>query len=241
MSPPFYEIVLLLACGFVAAVVSGSAGFGGALLLLPLLTHSVGVAAAVPLLTLAQLVGNLSRVAFGYREIRWTPLLLFLMTALPASALGAFWFAHLPNGLVVRALGVAILLFVALRLVGVMLKPSRRVLLVGGAVVGLLSGLVGSAGLLGAAIFLSLGLPPVAYVATEAMTAVAMHLVKWMVYRAELDLGPDFWPLAAAMSAAMIAGSWVGRGLIEQLPVERFRLLVAGLLAITALQMIVTG
>lgn len=54
--------LLLLTSAFVAAAISGSAGFGGALLLLPLLTHIVAVSGAVPLLTIAQLVGNISRV-----------------------------------------------------------------------------------------------------------------------------------------------------------------------------------
>lgn len=213
----------------------------GALLLLPLLTHVVGVSAAVPLLTIAQLVGNLSRVAFGVRDIRWRPVLLFLGTALPAAALGAWWFAALPKALMVRGKGIAILIFVVLKLRGLTFTPSPTLLLIGGAVVGLLSGLVGSAGLLGAAIFLSLNLPPVAYVASEATTAVAMHLVKWIVYDAAIDLGTDFWPLAAAMSVAMIAGTWAGKRVIERLPLVKFRLLVAGLLAVTAVQMIVTG
>jgi hypothetical protein len=231
----------LIVGAFVAAVVSGSAGFGGALLLLPLLNRMVGVTEAVPLLTIAQLVGNLSRMGFGLRQIRWRPVLLFLAPALPASALGAYWFSALPKGLMVRGLGIAILLFVALKLFGLTLKPSRHMLMVGGVVVGLLSGLVGSAGLLGAAIFLTLDLPPVAYVASEATTAVAMHLVKSLVYGSALDLGTRFWPLAAAMSAAMIAGSWAGKHAIERLPAKRFRILVACLLAATATQMIVTG
>lgn len=235
------EYALLLAGAFVAAATSGSAGFGGALLLLPLLTHVVGINAAVPLLTIAQLVGNLSRVAFGVRDIRWRPVLLFLGTALPAAALGAWWFAALPKALMVRGMGVAILIFVVLKLRGLTFTPSPKLLLLGGAMVGLLSGLVGSAGLLGAAIFLSLNLPPVAYVASEATTAVAMHLVKWIVYDAAIDRGTDFWPLAAAMSVAMIAGTWAGKRVIERLPVAKFRLLVAGLLAVTAVQMIVTG
>lgn len=232
---------LLLLGAFVAAFVSGSAGFGGALLLLPLLTHTVGASSAVPLLTIAQLVGNLSRVWFGFGQIRWRPVLLFLAPALPMAALGAYWFSALPKEWMVRSLGVAILIFVGLKLLGMTLKPSRRLLLIGGGIVGLLSGLVGSAGLLGAAIFLALNLPPVAYVASEATTAVAMHLVKWVVYESALDLGTGFWPLAAGMSAAMVAGTWVGKRVIERLPAERFRLLVAGLLAITAVQMIVTG
>jgi uncharacterized membrane protein YfcA len=102
-----------LAGAFAAAAISGSAGFGGAPLLLPLLTHVVGLNAAVPLLTIAQLVGNLSRVAFGFRDIRWRRVLLFLSAALPAAALGAWWFAALPKALMVRGMGVAILTFVA--------------------------------------------------------------------------------------------------------------------------------
>ncbi|AXJ96457.1 MULTISPECIES: sulfite exporter TauE/SafE family protein [unclassified Sphingomonas] len=235
------EYALLFAGAFVAAAISGSAGFAGALRLLPLFTHIVGVNAAVPLLTIAQLVGNLSRAAFGIRDIRWRPVLLFLSAALPAAALGAWWFAELPKALMVRGMGVAILIFVALKLRGLTFAPSPRLLIIGGAVVGLLSGLVGSAGLLGAAIFLSLNLPPVAYVASEATTAVAMHLVKWIVYDAAIDLGSGFWPSAVAMSIAMIAGTWAGKRIIERLPLAQFRMLVAGLLVVTAAQMIVTG
>lgn len=235
------EYALLLVGAFVAAAISGSAGFGGALLLLPLLTRIVGISAAVPLLTIAQLVGNLSRVAFGVRDIRWRPVLLFLSSALPAAALGAWWFAALPKGMMVRGMGVAILIFVALRLRGLTFTASPRLLVIGGAVVGLLSGLVGSAGLLGAAIFLTLDLPPLAYVASEATTAIAMHVVKLVVYGSAIELGSGFLPLAAAMSAAMVAGTWAGRRVIERLPLPRFRLLVAGLLAVTAVQMILTG
>jgi uncharacterized membrane protein YfcA len=235
------EYGLLLIGAFVAAIISGSAGFGGALLLLPLLTRMVGVSSAVPLLTVAQLVGNLSRVWFGFKHIRWQPVTLFLAPAIPAAALGAYWFAELPKALAVRALGVVILAFVAMKLFGMTFKASRRLLFFGGAFVGLLSGLVGSAGLLGAAIFLSLNLPPVAYVASEATTAVVIHLVKWVVYESAIELGPKFWPLAACMSVAMIAGTWVGKQVIEKLPAEKFRILVACLLAATAIQMIVTG
>jgi uncharacterized membrane protein YfcA len=76
--------LILLAGAFLAAALSGAAGFGGALLLLPLLTRTVGVAEAVPLLTIAQLVGNLARVGFGYRSIAWRPVLIFLAFALLA-------------------------------------------------------------------------------------------------------------------------------------------------------------
>lgn len=236
------DYLILVTGAFVAAAVSGSAGFGGALLLLPLLNRVVGVTEAVPLLTIVQIIGNGSRAAMGFRHIRWRPVLTFLSAAVPLSMIGALSFASLPTGILTRLVGGAILLFVILKAVGMVeFKPSRRVLVIGGGVTGLLSGLVGSAGPLGAAVFLSLGLPPLAYVASDAIAAIVMHGAKAAVYGATIDLGPAFWPLALAMGLAMIAGTWAGRLLIKRLPVERFRQMVMILLALIALQMIVTG
>lgn len=150
------ELLILFVAAFAAAV-SGVAGFGGALLLLPLLVTNVGVTHAVPLLTIAQLIGNLSRAGFGFSQIHWKAVMLFLLGAIPLSVLGALSFTQLPKDLVTRAIGAAILIFVALKYFNVLkLKGSSLLLVTGGGVVGFLSGLVGRAGPLGAAIFLSL-------------------------------------------------------------------------------------
>lgn len=102
-------------------------------------------------------------------------------------------------------------------------KPSRRVLVIGGSVTGLVSGVVDSTGPLGAAVFLSLGLPPLAYVISDAVLSIAMHVDKTVVSGATINLGPSFCPSAIAMGLAMIAGTWMGRLLIKHLPVARFR------------------
>lgn len=236
------EYALLVVGAFLAAAVSGSAGFGGALLLLPLLNKVVGVTEAVPLLTVVQIIGNASRAAMGYRRIHWQPVLLFLSTAVPFSVLGALSFASLPADIVTRAVGAAILLFVVLKATGMIeFKPSRRVMLIGGGVTGFLSGLVGSAGPLGAALFLSLGLPPLAYVASDAVASIAMHVAKSVVYGITLELGPDFWPLAIVMGMGMITGTWAGRALIKRMPADRFRQVVMVLLAVIAAEMIIVG
>ena len=46
-----FDYFLLFIGAFVASAISGAAGFGGALLLLPLLTRTVGAELAVPLPT----------------------------------------------------------------------------------------------------------------------------------------------------------------------------------------------
>ena len=60
--------VILILVGLVAGLLSGSVGFGGGMVLLPVITYFYGVEVAVPVSTIAQLVSNLSRVGMG-----WTP------------------------------------------------------------------------------------------------------------------------------------------------------------------------
>lgn len=234
--------VLLLVGGWLAATISGAAGFGGALLLLPALSHTVGPKAAIPILTLAQLAGNLSRAAFGWRDIRWRPAFRFCLGAIPASVVGARLFVALPPTLILRAVGVFLLAVVALRHT----RLGRRtvpewVLVPGGGLVGFLSAIVGSAGTLGAILFLGLNLPAGAYVASEAVTATAMHLTKTLVYGRYSLLTPTTWELGLALSAAMVLGSWTGRKFVERLPKEWFSLLVEGLLVVAAVVLIVFG
>lgn len=228
----------LIFAAWLAATVSGAAGFGGALILLPMLTHVAGAKEAIPILTLAQLMGNLSRAGFGFHDIRWRPVVLFCAGAVPASALGAWLFVSLPSAVVMRFLGAFLLGMVAFRRSRWGKAPiAEGVLAPAGAGVGLLSALAGSAGPLGAALFLGLHLPPAAYVASEAVTATAMHVTKAVVYSRFTLLNPRDAALGVLLGSAMVLGSWMGRRIIEQLSRAWFSRLVELLLVVSGLFM----
>lgn len=233
---------ILIAASFAAAFVSGAAGFGGALLLLPIVTACTGAELAVPVLTIAQLIGNLSRMAFGFREIDWRSAGLFSITALPLAALGAFGFAVLPKGIVTRCIGAALILLVlAKALKKLKLKNEKRTMLIGGAVTGLVSGLAGSGGPIGAAAFLTLGLPPVAYIASEAATATAMHLLKTVVYSKFVGIDITALLTGLAMGAAMLAGTFAANRIIRGMEKGKFQKYVALLLCVVGAYMLLFG
>ncbi len=236
------DLLLLFIGSLFAAAISGAAGFGGALLLLPILTKTVGASMAVPILTIAQLIGNLSRVYFGYKQIKWKPVFLFIASAIPMTIIGACSFIIVPKDLISRLIGFAIVLFVVLKYFKLLkFKVSTKLMVIGGGVVGLLSGLVGSAGAIGAAVFLSLNLPPISYVASEAVTAVSMHIIKTVIYQKYLGIGLKELGTGLFMGVAMIAGTWVGKKIIERMLQEKFSIFVGILLLITGLQMLVMG
>ena len=236
------ELSILLAGSFLAALVSGAAGFGGSLLLLPVAIACVGARTAVPVLTVAQLMGNIARMTTGWRQIRWREVGLFSLTSLPLAALGAFGFTLLPADLVSRCVGAALILLVVWKLaLKKDLPGGTGTLLAGGALTGGLSGLCGSGGPIGAAVFLSLDLPPVAYIASEAATAAAMHLLKIAVYSKLAALDGRSLLTGLAMGGCMILGTYTARHFIRNMEKGRFRRYVAVLLCAVGIYMLLTG
>lgn len=158
------------------------------------------------------------------------------------SIAGSYCFVALPKSVLTRAIGVVIIVCVTLKWRGLLeFEMTSRRLAAAGAVVGFLSGLVGSAGPFGAAAFLSLNLAPVSYIAAEATTAVAMHASKMLVYEHFISFDATAWKLAGILSVGMVLGSWLGKKTVERLSVEKFRTVVGCLLIALALQMLVAG
>jgi uncharacterized protein len=236
--PDVLSWLALFIGGWLAAMVSGVAGFGGALLLLPALASILGTKAAVPVLTIAQLLGNTSRAGFGWHQIRWRPVAWFVGGAVPASLLGGVAFVAISQAVANAGIAIVLVGVVAARRFGFAKLPLRGwTLLLGGAATGFLSAVVGSAGPLGAAMFLGLGLPPVSYVASEAVTAVAIHLTKTAIYGRFALIGSTELLAGVFIGAAMVLGSWTGRRIVDRLPRRTFALVVEVLLLASAAQL----
>ncbi|MEA1787713.1 sulfite exporter TauE/SafE family protein [Arenibacter sp. GZD96] len=236
------ELIILFAISFLAATISGAAGFGGALVLLPILTSIVGIKAAVPILTIGQIFGNASRVWFGRHELKWKPIIFFLLTAIPLTILGSYLFTDIDSNKIKIGIGVFLILLVIYRRTKIKkIALGDKGMLLGGGLTGFLSGLAGSAGPLGAAFFLGLNLTATVYIASEAFTALTMHLTKTIVYNKYSLIGQTELYYGLFIGVAMILGSWTGKKIIEKLNREKFILLVEILLIISGLQLIWTA
>jgi hypothetical protein len=233
------EWILLIVTSWIASTISGVAGFGGSLLILPLFSHIVGAKRAIPILTIAWLMGNLSRAAFGYRDIRWKPVGYFSLGAIPAAIIGSRLFVELPTELIMKGIGIFLLAVVLVRQTKWNQAIPPNWLIPVGAVVGFLSAVIGSAGPLGAAAFLSLNLPPTAYVASEAVTAVVMHLAKSAIYGQYDLMTPQDVGVGLMLGLAMVVGSWTSRRLLTQLSSRWFGRVVEGLMVVAAISLLV--
>ena len=229
--------LILLVTAWLAATISGAAGFGGSLIILPVFSHVIGVKTAIPILTVAWLMGNFSRAALGWKEIRWHPVVYFCIGAVPAAILGAKTFVELPAAMIMKAVGIFLLFIVLLRRLKIRYTASEHWFIPWGVLVGFLSAILGSAGPIGAAAFLSLNLAPTAYVASEAVSAVAMHLTKTIVYGQYALMTYENLKAGILLGGAMMLGSWTARKFIHKLSNDKFNIFVDTLMVVAAISL----
>jgi uncharacterized membrane protein YfcA len=234
-----------------ASVVSGTAGFGGAILLLPALTALFGIGKSLPLLAFAQLIGNASRAAFGFRQIHWQAVWRFSLGATPLAIVATGLLLSMPVSsarratagivLVVTLLEIAIVFSLLPRFLDRLKPPAiAGVWLTGaGALVGFISALAGSTGPLPNAIFLRLQLIPAAYVATDAAAMGILHATKLASFGLDANWRLPEWQLCTLIAVAMVTGTWIGRRVLGRVEEVRYRRLVAVWMLFVALSMFV--
>jgi uncharacterized membrane protein YfcA len=216
--------LLLAGAAFAASTLAAVAGFGGAAVLLPALVAAFGVREAIPILTVAQLIGNGSRVWLNRRAVAVPVVGWFALGAVPLALAGGLLFATAPLAALERLVGAVLLLTVAWRHVpgAPVWHPSLRAFAGIGAVFSLLSALVGSVGPLMAPAFLAYGLVKGAYIGTEACATVVMHVTKLAAYQGTAVLTARAVAIGVALGPIMIAGSAVGKRILDRVPERVF-------------------
>jgi uncharacterized protein len=237
------QVVLLTVAALAASTLAAVAGFGGAAILLPVLVALFGPRDAIPILTIAQLVGNGSRVvinrdAVDRRIVGW-----FALGGIPAALIGGFLFAAAPLDALTRLIGAFLLASVAWR--HIRPRPSGalgpRTFTVIGAFFAFASALVGSIGPLMAPFFLAAGLVKSAYIGTEAAATVVMHVAKLVAYGTAALLTAATVGIGLVMAPAMIVGSLIGKRILDRLPERVFVAIIEVVLVLAGLAFLIGG
>jgi uncharacterized protein len=231
MPSPTLTAVLLVAA-LPTAVIGGVVGFGTGLSMLPLVVWAVGVRASVPVLSIALLLGNVSRAWFSRRELDWRVIAAYLAGALPLAVLGSVVYVSARLDWLSRLMGVVMLCSVPLRR-WLERGPMRMRLAhfpLLGAVTGFLSALVAAIGPVNTPFFLGYGLRRGRYVGTEAACVAVVHLAKTLVYRRYALVNAETAGLGLAMGAVMVVGAYLGRRILDRMSDRAFVMVVEALI-----------
>lgn len=226
--PEAVRLLTLAVVAFIAATLAAVTGFGGAAVLLPVLVFVFGVREAIPVLTVAQLIGNASRVWFNRHELDWKVVGWFALGGVPMAFLGGMLFAHAPLAPLTRVLGAFLILIVVWRHIprGAMWHLPLQSFAAIGAVASFLSALLGSVGPLMAPFFLAYGLVKGAYIGTEALSTVVMHIAKLVAYRQSAILPLHAVLAGLALGPLMVGGSFAGKKIVDRISERVFTAII---------------
>jgi uncharacterized protein len=226
-------LTLTVLLAVVVGVALGLLGGGGSILMVPLLVYVAGLDAKQAIATSLVVVGVTSAVGVvGHARagrVRWRTGLLFGAAGMAGALVGGLVGGHLPGQLLLGGFALMMLATAVAMLRGRRTDPSQahtelpllRVLL-DGAAVGVVTGLVGAGGgfLVVPALALLAGLPMGVAVGTSLLVIAMKSGAGLAGYLASVQID---WALTGAITAAAVAGSLAGARLVSRVPAEVLR------------------
>ena len=169
---------------FLAAVLGGLAGYGTGLVLPIALAPVIGVAPIVPVMAVAMMINNASRVLAFRREIQWPHVRRMWWLGLPACLLGAWGYTRLDARWIALLLGVFLLVSIPLRraLQRANMRLGPRGEVVAGGVFGIIEGGMTGTGVILISMLMAAGVQGAALIATDAVISTVMSLAKVLLF-----------------------------------------------------------
>ena len=232
--------VFVLAVGLVAGTISGIVGTGSSIMLVPVLVYEFGPKQAVPIMAVAAVMANLSRIMAWWREVDWRACAAYSITGIPAAALGARTLLVLPSRAVDIAIGVFLMAMVPVR--HWLAKRDITITLwhmaLGGALIGYLTGIVVSTGPLSVPLFLFYGLTKGAFLATEAASSLGLYVSKSITFQHFGALTPEVFLKGLIAGSSLMFGAFIAKRFVLRLDPNVFRLVMDGIMLAAGLSML---
>jgi uncharacterized membrane protein YfcA len=227
--------------GVVAGVVAAIAGFGIGSLLTPLVALEVGAKLAVAVVSIPHLVATTLRFWMARAEVDWRVVKSFGLFSAGGGLLGAVLHVYASSRGLAIVFGVLLLFAGVMELSGLSyrMRFRGRAAWVAGAVSGALGGLVGNQGGIRSAALLGFDVRRESFVATATAIGLIVDAARVPVYLfTEGSSILRTWPLTAAATLGVVAGTVVGWHALRHVPERHFRRIVALLLLALGIAMI---
>ena len=219
-----WQLAMVFVVAAIGMSLSGVAGFGGGVIVLPVLVWVYGPEVAVPVVAIFQLLGTSMRVWLNREFINWKVLAWFAAGSTPFAILGSFLFIAADNDLLIRGMGGGMIALVLLT----QLPWSRNVrmtlwgfLPLGGAS-GFLAAIMGIPGPFAPVFYIAYGLKPREYMATFSLSMLLIQVPKVAVYSTGGLLTPLVVGLGLSLGVVAIGGAYFGARLLRRIPEKVF-------------------
>jgi uncharacterized protein len=233
--------LLLFLSGTLAWAISTAAAGGAATLLIPIIGFLLGAQLVPPVISIASIIANPSRVFFFYHFIDWKVILYLMPGSLLGATLGAWSFTQINIELIQIILGVFLITYVfqyKFTRTKLHFHMQRRWFFPLGVTASFLSGLVGATGPILNPFMLSYGLEKEQLVATKSINSLVMQLTKLTTYSIFGAISWQAGIYGLLLGLGAVLGVYIARLHLLGIHLERFRNYTLAIMAISGVLML---
>ncbi|MCH9673707.1 MAG: sulfite exporter TauE/SafE family protein [Gammaproteobacteria bacterium] len=225
------ELIFPAVVVFAAYLLRGIAGFGSALVAIPLLSLNYSLTLIVPLIVLLDYIGSLGQGFQARQNIVWSDILPLLPFTLLGAATALYLFELLAPQTLSRLLGGFVIVFAVYQLLPTpQIRGSRISALPYGFLGGLMGTLFGTGGPFYVIYLTMRGLGKEAFRASFATYFIVDATARLVGYGALGYLGAEMWSLFAILLPVAVVALFVGGKLHVGLSQTAFKRIISGLL-----------
>ncbi|ETX04336.1 MAG: hypothetical protein ETSY2_29355 [Candidatus Entotheonella gemina] len=240
------DLMMLFAVGSAATLgftIAGVAGFGGGVVILPVLVWVLGPREAIPILSVAQFIASVVRFLMYRQDTAWPVVRWFSVGAIPVAILASLLYVQTPADIFVRFLGCGMLALVVYRYTPWGKRAAMKLrgfIFVGGAT-SFFSGYLGIGGPVPAPFLIAYGLVGSAYVGTMGCCTMVTQFFKLIVFGSNALLTPYTMLMGLGIGAISWVGAYLARHLVHRLPRAWFIRVIEGMLIASGLLFLLRG
>lgn len=236
-------IGILFLAALVGFTMAGVAGFGGGVILMPVLIWLIGPKEAVPIVSVAAFLAAISRLGLSWRQICWPVVGWMALGAIPFNALASYLFVLAPPAILTRLLGVLILFLVLYRHSpwGRSKTINTRGFFFVGAGTSIVDGFLGAPGPVRAPFLVAYGLTGAAYVGTSAIMVLIGQLPKLIVFGSNQLLSTELLLIGGLLGVVGFFASYLGSWVAKRASPRIFRLLIEAMVVGSSALLIIRG
>lgn len=235
------EIPLLLVVVLIASGVGTLTGFGTSTIMVPILLLFYPLPQTLLFVGIIHWFGDIWKMLLFRRGFQWKLILSFALPGILAAWLGASLVFDVSSELLSRILGVFLILYVVYLFVksSFQIKPTLPAAACGGALSGFLAGIFGIGGAVRGMFLTAFNLPKEVYIATAGAIALVIDTTRLTTYVSKGTRLEDLllWGLLLFVPASFV-GAKIAKGIVDKIPQEHFRKVVAAFLLAAAIKLL---
>lgn len=236
------SLLILVPVIFLGGVVSAFAGGGLGIIITLLMGVFFPIQESLAISALLGFVTQLSKVFHFRYSIRWDIVWWYGLPGLPAAFLAGFLLFLLPSRAIEVSLGLLCLWMSAteflpfLSKVKIRAKPTRSMLVFGGVLNGIISGIIGNGSGIRGPLLLAFGLRKEIFIGTSAMVALFINSGRSVSYAQHIHWTMDLLILFVVLIPLLFVSIGLGKNMLQHADERLFELFQAGIMGVAAIR-----